>query len=330
MRRRIAAALLLWAAAAAPLWAGCKLGKVAGLKPIISHSRIYVPGKVNGKDVLFMVDTGADTMLFRDAALGLGMALAGYGGESYGATGREAADVRVSVESLELGQWQGRNFALTAVGPGGDGKLDGVPVIGVLGEDILSHFDVEMNIQDGLFALYQPEGCEAANLAYWTESYNVADMTFYRQYDKRIEIPVRLNDRTVTALIDTGAPYTHVSLDIARTLGVTPDSPGVQPGEAVEGVHGQGTPSWIGLFSSFSFDQERISPVKMSMYRFSKTESEGSRVRRTLLDFDMLLGFDFLRAHHVLFSHSQRKVYISYVGGQPFYTPKPSAEPSAK
>ena len=37
----------------------------------------------------------------------------------------------------------------------------------------------------------------------------------------------------------------------------------------------------------------------------------------------MLLGFDFLRAHHVLISHSQQKFYFSYVGGRPFGAPQP-------
>ena len=31
-----------------------------------------------------------------------------------------------------------------------------------------------------------------------------------------------------------------------------------------------------------------------------------------------MLGDDFLRSHRVLFAMSQRKIYFSYVGGQPF------------
>ena len=35
----------------------------------------------------------------------------------------------------------------------------------------------------------------------------------------------------------------------------------------------------------------------------------------------MLIGADFLRAHRVLVSHSQRKMYFTYVGGPVFATP---------
>jgi len=43
----------------------------------------------------------------------------------------------------------------------------------------------------------------------------------------------------------------------------------------------------------------------------------------------MLLGADFLRAHRTLVSHSQRKMYFTYVGGPVFVTgrTKPPAQP---
>ena len=37
----------------------------------------------------------------------------------------------------------------------------------------------------------------------------------------------------------------------------------------------------------------------------------------------MLLGADFLRAHRVLVSHSQRKMYFTYLGGPVFAAPRP-------
>jgi len=35
----------------------------------------------------------------------------------------------------------------------------------------------------------------------------------------------------------------------------------------------------------------------------------------------MLLGADFLRAHRVLVSHSQRKMYFTHLGGPVFIVP---------
>jgi hypothetical protein len=37
----------------------------------------------------------------------------------------------------------------------------------------------------------------------------------------------------------------------------------------------------------------------------------------------MILGADFLRAHRVLISHSQRKMYFTYLGGPVFAVARP-------
>lgn len=43
----------------------------------------------------------------------------------------------------------------------------------------------------------------------------------------------------------------------------------------------------------------------------------GKKLNASFGDIDLLLGADFLRAHRVLFAMSQRKLYISYIGGEP-------------
>jgi hypothetical protein len=323
MGRALLLAALLWAVCA-PSWAAskCKLGKLAELKPIIEQSRIYVPGKVNGKQVLFMVDSGADTLLFASEAAAAGIAVGGYSGDSFGATGHETADSRATVSSLEIGLWNGHDVTLRAVGTLGNEHVGDMPVIGVLGEDILSHFDVEIDVKGGFFALYQVTDCEDANLAFWTDTYNVVGMSRYDTRQPRILLNGKLNESTVAMLLDTGAPYSAVSLDVARALGLKPGEPGAEAVGQSSGVHGQAEATWIGSFSSFTLDQERIAPAKIRFFKFAQTGPEtGSRLGRRALDIDMFLGFDFIRAHHILISHSQRKLYFSYAGGQPFSVP---------
>jgi predicted aspartyl protease len=319
----LAAAALAWLAGA-PSDAACKMGQLGDLKPIIEHSRIYVPGKADGKDVLFMVDTGADTLLFADAAQALGISVGGFSGETYGATGHATADGRATLSSLQIGMWSGQGVTLRASGSLGGENYDGVPVIGVLGEDILSHFDVEIDVRGGHFSLYQMTGCEDSNLAYWTDAYNVVDIERYEQFQKHIRLYGMLNDRRVSMILDTGAPFTAVSFETARTLGLTPGGPGVEEADKASGIHGEAQASWIGSFASFTLDQERIAPARIRFFKFAQAEAEiGTRLGRHAFDLDMFLGFDFIRAHRILISHSQRKLYFSYSGGTPFSLPKP-------
>ncbi len=325
MRKLVLLALSLWAVSAVPLWAECKMGRLGELKPIIEHSRIYVPGKVDGKDVLFMVDSGADTLLFAAETVALGIPVGGYSGESFGVTGHEKSDGQATLASLEIGLWSGHDISLRAVGSSGGENLDGVPVIGVLGEDILSHFDVEIDIKGQRFSLFQMTGCDGANLAYWTENYNVVDIGTYDSRQPRIRLAGELNGSPVSMLLDTGAPYSAVSLDVARALGLSPGGPGTDSVDQISGVQGQAEATWIGTFQSFVLDQERIAPAKIRFLKFAQAGPEiGSRLSRRAFSVDMFLGFDFIRAHHVLISHSQKKFYFSYSGGQPFSVPKPS------
>ncbi len=329
MRKIVLLALAAWASLATPLWAQCKMGRLGELKPVIEHSRVYVPGKINGKDVLFMVDTGADTLLFAAELPALGVSVGGYTGDSFGATGHARADGQATLSSLEIGLWSGHDISVRAVGSSGGENLEGVPVIGVLGEDILSHFDVEIDIKGGRFSLFEMKGCEDANLAYWTDNYNVVDITQYDSRQPRLRMSGMLNESPVSMILDTGAPYSLVSLDVARALGVAPGGPGVEEVDKVSGVQGQAETTWVGTFSSFVLDQERIAPVKIRFYKFAQADAEvGTHLSRRAFSVDMFLGFDFLRAHHVLISHSQKKFYFSYSGGNPFPVPKGKSAPA--
>jgi len=325
MRKLVLTAVLLWAVSAVPLWADCKMSRLGDLKPIIAHSRIYVPGKVDGKEVLFMIDSGADTMLFAAEAAALGVSVGGSSGQSFGATGHERFDGQATLASLEIGLWSGHDVSLRAVGSLGGENFEGVPVIGVLGEDILSHFDVEIDIKGQRFSLFQMTGCDGANLAYWTENYNVVDIGTYDARQPRLRLSGELNGSPVSMILDTGAPFSAVSLDVARALGLSPGGPGTEAVEQTSGVQGQAEATWVGTFKSFALDQEQIAPAKIRFFKFAQVAPDtGSKLGRRAFSIDMFLGFDFIRAHHVLISHSQKKFYFSYSGGQPFSVPKPS------
>ena len=319
----------LWAVAAAPLWADCQLTKLNGIDAIFGPDRIYVSVKMNGKPALFIVDTASNTMLFQEPAEKLGVRFTGDAKrQTYGLTGKEMTDSRVVLDTFEVGPWKSSTVALRAVGPVslGESEIAGVPVAGLMGDDLLSHFDVEINIREKLFALYQPQDCEKANMAYWTKDYNVAEIIRYTEQNPRVRVQAKLDGRTVTALVDSGSPFSLMSQDVAASHDVTPDSPGTKPAGMVIGMHGQPAASWVGTFKSFELDQEKIAPAKIDFFVFSKRDFQGSsRIQSQVFNVDMLLGFDFLRAHHVLISHSQQKVYFSYAGGAPFAAPAPDA-----
>jgi len=317
MRKIALWALLLWAAAL-PAGAGCVLGKVATLDISLEGSHLLVPGSVNGHAVKFIVDTGAETLLFPDRARALGVSVGGLIGEMYSASGHETMVEQATIENLTLGTWVGHNVSLPAVGVGN--SFGDEQVVGLLGEDILSHFDIEIDIANHLFALYQPKDCEDANLAYWTDSYNLADFVRFNAQYPSILVHGQVGDSPVLIELDTGAYRTVMSLEVARGLGMSPGAPGVESLGPVRGINGQAAETWAGTFPSFTLDQETIKPAKLAFFQFARASQpeNGSMLKQRVFAADMLLGIDFIKAHHLFLSHSQRKLYFSYSGGKVF------------
>lgn len=317
MRRIAAWFLLLSVLLSSAARAGCVLGKVAALDVELVGSHLQVPASVNGHEVLFIVDTGAETLLFPDRAKAFGVSVGGLIGEMYSAAGRETMVQQATIETFLLGKWSGHNVSLPAVGIGagfGDDR-----VIGLLGEDILSHFDVEIDIAHHLFALYEPKECGDANLAYWADTYNVADFVRYNAQSPAVIVHGRVGDSPVLVELDTGAYRTVLSLEVARSLGMGPGSPGVVVQGPARGINGQTTDTWAATFPSFTLDQETIKPANFAFFQFSRAEPvQGSLLKQRVFAADMLLGIDFVKSHHLFISHSQRKLYFSYSGGKVF------------
>jgi hypothetical protein len=80
--------------------------------------------------------------------------------------------------------------------------------------------------------------------------------------------------------------------------------------------------SWIATFESLAIGNEVIRNPKIliaDLWRNTTYTDTGSRLPNQYAGLPpMLLGADFLRAHRVLVSRSQRKVYFTYAGGTVF------------
>ena len=176
-------------------------------------------------------------------------------------------------------------------------------------------------------------------LAYWAaQGASEIAMEPFDSDGPRIVVTVQINGQPMRALLDSGS-YTSV-LDkwAAERLGITPDSPGVLAGGKRGGLGGKSVDEWIAPLQSFSIGGETIRDTTIRFADLSKDATytpAGSRLLRKIEGTPaMLLGADFLRAHHVLVAHSQRKVYFTYEGGPVFQTTGPlgprSARPAAE
>jgi predicted aspartyl protease len=324
---RIVLPILVWCCLSGA--AACEFVKISSVKIVADATRIYIPGSINGQDVRFMVDTGAEfSMLSPAAAASLGLGVAATRETMHGATG-DAIDVGLAhVDTLTLGEWSGHGIRLRVAGTAKESGRS--PPTAILGEDFLRHFDVEIDVKGGVITLFQPKDCENSNLAYWSDSYNVAEMLGHDRGSHHVLVAAKVDDHEVRALLDSGAPFSSVTETTALAIGIGPDSPGVKAIGQIRGIGGAPVDAWLATFPSFTLDQETIKPAKLLFHRVARImPGVGSHIDQAILRIQMILGLDFIRAHRVLISNSQQKVYFTYAGGAAFQSVGSRAEQAA-
>jgi predicted aspartyl protease len=293
-----------------PRASNCRLVEIAKWPVMIARSGLVVDGTVNGRKIGILLDTGATrTMMFRAAAERLNLTVRPFTTAERaqlsvwvaGSTGDSIAETTV-VDELTIAGSTRRNWQMVVVGERDPG--DGIGV--VLGEDFFRNFDMEFDLSNRAIRFFQPRNCNDVSLAYWSTGQTLeVQFEFVGAKRSRILVPVRINGLPIVALFDTGANRSLVSRHVASRLGVRPDTPGVVAAGQFGGIGKDLSDAWIGPFESFEIGNEALKDTAIA---FGNIGTE----------YQMLLGLDFLFAHRLLVSHTQRKIYFTYLGGPVF------------
>jgi clan AA aspartic protease (TIGR02281 family) len=138
--------------------------------------------------------------------------------------------------------------------------------------------------------------------------YNVADIEpADNQFDRRTFLSVTINGKKVRAVLDSGAFATVLSRDAAERAGIDLNAPDVKAGSISIGIGAKSVKTWTVNIDSFSVGTETIQHSQMQVI-------DGRIGDKT----DMLLGVDFLLAHHMFIANSKKKAYFTYNGGRVF------------
>jgi predicted aspartyl protease len=215
-----------------------------------------------------------------------------------------------NAESAEVGEFKiggvtRKNWTMLVAGEQDPG--DGIAA--VLGEDFFQSVDVEFDLARDTVRLFRPGSCTGAALAYWaSDGVHEVEIEAVNATRPRVVVPVRVNGLQIVALFDTGAATSILNKAIAARLGLRPGLARRRRRRQSWGAGKEMIDVWIGPFESFQIGSAVI-----------KTPAIVFGELGTLAQ--MLLGMDFLRAHRLLVSHSQRKIYFTSNGGAVFQQP---------
>ncbi|QNK03879.1 retroviral-like aspartic protease family protein [Dyella telluris] len=287
------------------VWAGeCHLESYGTLPVEMVGNQATTMVKINGQSTRFILDTGAFFNIMsaaNAAALGLRLQPAPFGYRVSGIGG-----------SANIQQAHVKEFGIL------DTTLKNVDFIvggsdagnGLLGANLLDIADLEIDLAHGKLTLFKAEHCDNTSLAYWVkdDKYNLADIERSpNRFDRRTFVNVTINGRKVRALIDSGAAATVLFREAAERIGIDVSARDVKSGFTSFGVGGRPVHSWTVNIDSFSVGSETIQHSQMQVLDGSTNDGT-----------DMLLGVDFLLAHHMFIATSKGKVYFTYNGGRVF------------
>lgn len=286
----------------------CRLTDYISIPIKSSRSVIILDGSINGQSAVVLADTGSTmTSLTKRGAEKTGLTL-DYTRMQAGGIGGKSALYRTNVNDFAIGELHWHRIPMVVAWNGiGIQSLDAL-----VGANVLFAKDLEVNLAKSELSVYEPKNCGDTFLATWDEQAVVVPMNKISWTDQRQTFEVQINGKPMRAMIDTGAAISVIDLKAAARAGITPESPGVTPKHSLVGLGEKKLQSWLAHFDSFAIGTETIQGPTISI----------ANLRGDSLSWDdmpeMLLGVDFLRTHHVLFAVSQKRLYLSYLGGAPF------------
>ncbi len=321
--------LLLGWAGTLPAAEGCKMLQIGEVDITMNGPEPLMAASINGHEVHMLLDTGAGrSLIWKSAAKDLGLSLQYDSGQFYGVGGGQQASL-AWVDDLGFAGGHIHKVQLYASGRGGfeDGTA------GVIGEDLLSSMDVEIDLSAGKLRMFKPKNCKGDEVVYWSDSFFMVPMQNLNLHSSWPEAEVSLGGHTVLALFDTGASFSGVSKEGLRASGVSPETSASDAG-STHGIGSKGVDTQVAKFPQLTIGQETIQHARLriaDLFEDDRAVQLGSLIARSTMEAkpDMLLGADFFLAHRVLIARSQGKIYFTYKGGPIFSAPPATVETPA-
>jgi predicted aspartyl protease len=273
----------------------------------LSSQRITVPVSFGETTVPMLVDTGSPASSL-DGELSQSLGFPRYRlPEGFWVGGEEIQyAARVSDMSLAGTKVEPAQF-LVAPSPLGD------EFKGLLGVDVLGHYDVELDFAAHALNLFLPNHCPG--VVYWPASAASA-VPFRVARAGYLVISVALEGKAIDAIVDTGSSDTSLTDTTAQALfGLTSDSPDMKK----VGTPNSG-PAYLHTFKTLDFNGIAIANIPVVVFhdvqaeRMKQEVQTGSRLSAANIEngvTQLLLGMHELRKLHLYLAFGEGLMYAT-------------------
>jgi predicted aspartyl protease len=254
-------------------------------------------GKLNGTSVPMLVDTGAyRTFLTARYVERLGIPAKPI--QKYrGGIGGEQFILAAHVQEWSIGPANPTKGEFPVMGD----FADNFPYATIIGADILTHRDLEIDMSERSLQFFHPHNCSKDAVLFPEASVVPSEAL---SYDKRRYFTVSVNGVPMRTLIDTGAPTSIIDTVAAERAGISAAMPGARSKGVTSGIGGRPVKSWYVPVDKLDIGKEAYAGIRLAMGAIENNSGEKNHT-------DLILGTDFLRSYRVLFANSQDKIYLT-------------------
>lgn len=292
----IIASLMLLLFSSMPAWGGCRPQEHTSFELATDwYGGVYVPVAVGGKQVKMLVDTGgASSMLTDSTVVSLGLVPQPIRTHRVTMYGGLRLTKLVRVGDVQVGSAPSTP-SIFYVMP--DNRIP-YALSGTLAPDFLSRYDVEFDFANAHMNLFAPGSCSGH--AYWTKKPS-GSVALVPNATNHIIASVEIDGQAVTALLDTGASRSDLSLETARQLfGAAMDPAALRPARRADAESGLYT---------YPFHTISIGGITLANPDIVLVPDAISR--RPPHTPRLIIGMGILRRLHLYVSYSQNQLTLS-------------------
>ncbi|HEV2174271.1 MAG TPA: retroviral-like aspartic protease family protein [Nitrospira sp.] len=166
---------------------------------------------------------------------------------------------------------------------------------GLLGADILSNFDVDVNLSGDIVRLFDLPSCADERPA-WAWPYMAIPAN--RSLHNHLFFWITVDGHRLAAIFDTGARHSLIDERTARAIGVNSQTLMRDPSTIIHGITGGAIPTHVHNFGRMIIGDERSDRPAFVVTKLGFD------------DADLVLGVDYLGTHQVWLSYETRQVFI--------------------
>ena len=252
-----------------------------------SSGAVTIPVMIDNRPARLLIDTGAPfSILDTSFARTLGHEPSFFQpGTFFGMVGGYKLRQSVAVDSLSVGRLK----AMTS------------SAMGTLGSNVLAAYDVELDFAAQKMNMFTQDHCPG-QVVYWTnDAYAQVPMTLNR--DQHITIPVTLDGKNVTAIVDTGAYRSYMTLDIASDLfGFDENSPGLKKVGDTKLNNVAAATLYRYPFQSLTFQDVAVRNPDIEISKEGKSTPGMPQ---------LVVGLGILRQLHMYVAYRERMLYLT-------------------